>query len=362
MNFTLIKGRFYVVGYSPDGDSIKFKADNPQLWNTFETENRAELDKNLAEENGIVQLRLQGVDAFETHYSPENPPTPKNLKLEPRAAIKKPDAGEHKQPKRIAIEATNAFLRLLGVESVTWKTWGKNSWVNTAKIRRDGAIVEIKEKHGDAIPGYIVTNDAEKNGRPISWVFAGTTRAEDGKILTTEMLAAGLDVSANYQLLKQGLVYPYFFMTLPAKLRSKLAEAAQIAQREAAAQLEQFKGQPIPETFSNLWLYDRAAHGIEIDDLKRITDDFGIYPYLFRKIVKLWYATQMRRYWNALSTNTDVAVQYDTRIDLTKLFEDGNPYLFVISDQDFVRLSEILRVEKGRLTLTKYPYDLVFLS
>jgi len=362
VNFTLIKGHFYVVGYSPDGDSIKFKADNPQLWNSFETENRARFEENLAEDNGLVQLRLQAVDAFETHYSPETPPTPKNLKAEPRAALKKPQAGEHKQPKRIAIEATNVFLRLLGVEAVTWKTWGKNSWVNTAKIKRDGATVEVKDKYGDAIPGYIVTNDAEKSGRPISWVFPGTTKAEDGKILSTEMLAAGLEVSANYQLLKLGLVYPYFFMTLPAKLRSKMAEAAQIAQREAAAQLEQFKGKPIPETLSNLWLYDRAAHGLDIDDLKRITDEFGIYPYLFRKIVKHWYALHMRRYWDALSAGDDTALQYDTRVDLSKFFEDGNPYLFVISDQDFVRLSEILRIENGRLTLTKYPYDLVFLS
>jgi endonuclease YncB( thermonuclease family) len=362
MKFTLIKGHYYVVGYSPDGDSIKFKANNPQLWNTFETDNRKALDENLAEDNGIVTLRLQGIDAFETHYSPENPTPPKGVKFEPRPTIKKPDAGEHKQPHRIALEATNAFLRLLGVEGATWKSWGKNSWVNRINLKRDGSTVEIRDKYADAIHGYIVTNDVETNGRPIAWVFAGTTQAADGLTLTTETLLNGVEQSANYQLLKQGLVYPYFFMTLPARLRQKLSEAAQTAQRAAAAQLEKIGGQPVPETQSNLWLFDRTINGIEIDDLKHITEDFGLYPYLFRRIVKHWYANQMQRYWDALLTATDTPAQYDRRIDLVQFFEDGNPYIFVISDQDFVRLNEILLIEGRKLTLTKYPFDLVFLS
>jgi len=362
VKFTLIKGHYYVVGFSPDGDSIKFKADNPQLWNTFETENRAELDKNLAEDNGIIMLRLQGIDAFETHYSPETPTAPKDLKTASLKSLKKPDAGDHKQPKRIALEATNVFLRYLGVESATWKTWGKNSWINKITLRRGAETVEIKDKYADTIPGYIITNDVEKNGRPISWVYPGTPQVSDGMILTTEQLQNGVEASANYFLLKQGLVYPYFFMTLPAKLRQKLAQAAQIAVRDAARQLEQLQGQPVPDTFSNLWLYDKAVNGIEIDELKNITEDFGLYPYLFRKIVKHWYATQMQRYWDALRAGSDSPLDYDLRLDFSTFFEAGNPYIFVISDQDFVRLDEIVTIERNKLTLRKYPFDLVFLS
>ncbi len=362
MKFTLIKGHYYVVGYSPDGDSIKFKADNPQLWNTFETENRAKLEENLAEDNGIIMLRLQGIDAFETHYSPETPMSPKDLKAVTSKSLKKPEPGGHKQPKRIAIEATNVFLRYLGVESATWKTWGKNPWVNKIILKRDSGIVEIKDKYADAIPGYIITNDVEKNGRPIAWAFVGTPDVEDGMILTTDQFQKGVEASANYFLLKQGVVYPYFFMTLPAKLRQKMVEAAQIAVRDAAQQIEQLNGQPVPDTFSNLWLYDKAVNGIEIDELKHITDDYGIYPYLFRKIVKHWYATQMQRYWDALRKGDDAAVNYDLRVDFAKFFDAGNPYVFVISDQDFVRLDEILVIERNKLTLTKYPFDIVFLS
>ena len=50
------------------------------------------------------------------------------------------------------------------------------------------------------------------------------------------------------------------------------------------------------------------------------------------------------------------------RIDLAQFFENGNPYVFVISDQDFVPWKEILLIEGRRLTLTKHPFDLVFLS
>jgi len=32
MSFTLIKGTFHVLGYSPDGDSIRFKAKDASLW------------------------------------------------------------------------------------------------------------------------------------------------------------------------------------------------------------------------------------------------------------------------------------------------------------------------------------------
>jgi hypothetical protein len=32
MSFKVIKGTFHVVGYSPDGDSIRFKADDKEKW------------------------------------------------------------------------------------------------------------------------------------------------------------------------------------------------------------------------------------------------------------------------------------------------------------------------------------------
>ncbi|MBZ0275937.1 MAG: hypothetical protein K8I60_07330, partial [Anaerolineae bacterium] len=112
----------------------------------------------------------------------------------------------------------------------------------------------------------------------------------------------------------------------------------------------------------NLWLYDQTIRGINVDDLKNITDDYGLYPYLFRRIIKHWYRTQMERYWDALRQGKDDSPAYDLRVNFDRFFEEGNPYVFVISDQDFVRLDSIVTLKGNKLTFTRYPYDLVFLS
>jgi hypothetical protein len=55
--YTLIKGHFHVVGYSPDGDSIKFKARNEAHWRKVRTEHWEVLAHRLAEDDGAVMLR-----------------------------------------------------------------------------------------------------------------------------------------------------------------------------------------------------------------------------------------------------------------------------------------------------------------
>ena len=62
MAFFLIKGTFHVKGYSPDGDSIRFRARNPDNWKKLSGP-AAELNAR-----GHAQLRVEGVDALETHY------------------------------------------------------------------------------------------------------------------------------------------------------------------------------------------------------------------------------------------------------------------------------------------------------
>jgi endonuclease YncB( thermonuclease family) len=64
MGLFLIQGTFHVVGYSPDGDSIRFRASNFANWDL--------LGPGIREINSRqhMQLRLQGIDALETHYSP----------------------------------------------------------------------------------------------------------------------------------------------------------------------------------------------------------------------------------------------------------------------------------------------------
>lgn len=357
--YILIQGQFHIVGYSPDGDSLMFKANNPALWDGLEGDSKPLFNEKLQKENGAVQLRLQGIDALETHYAPETLPTPPELRPKETAEVAKPVPGGYKQPADLARLATNEFMRLLGVNKVEWRSWGKNTWIKRASFLQNGQEVWVEKKQEDVIPGYIVAGEVEKNGRPIAWVFPGAAPDPDGTRLTKESLAARLESSANYQLLRLGLVYPYFFMTLAGRLRDKLATAAYLAQKEAATLAPAKKGSKLP----NLWVYDKAGDGIVIADLKQVTEEMELYPYLFRKVVKAWYRQQMERYWTALREGLAfVFDDKDKQVAVERLFSDGDPYVFVISDQDFVKLSEIVVCQGQTLRLLRPPMDIVFLS
>jgi len=366
MNYLLIKGTLHVVGYSPDGDSMMFKAANPAVWAGLQSENKPLFEEKLTKENGAVQLRLQGIDALETHYSPESLPTPPDLRAKETGQVSKPVPGGYKQPAEIGRLATDKFMKLVGVKKAEWRIFGKNTWVARACFERDGQEVWLDKKQEDRIPAYIVTSDIEKNGRPISWVFPGDTANPDGTELTKDMLASRLEQSVNYQLLRRGLVYPYFFMTLAGRLRDKLIKAVRLAQADALKKAQALKKSTAKKLSKvpNLWVYDRAAiEGIKITDLKNVTDEMELYPYLFRKVVKTWYRQQMQRYWNALRDNSSyIFDEKDKSLTLDGLFKDGDPYVFIISDQDFVKFSEIVQLKDSTLRLVRQPMDIVFLS
>ena len=63
MPMTVIKGEYRVLGAAPDGDSIRFYPDAADAWKRAGLRVRA----NAA---GGAQLRLEGIDALETHYTP----------------------------------------------------------------------------------------------------------------------------------------------------------------------------------------------------------------------------------------------------------------------------------------------------
>ena len=62
MSFTLIKGIFHVKGYSPDGDSIRFRAKDPTNWRKL---SGPAVGLNAL---GHAQLRIEAMDALETHF------------------------------------------------------------------------------------------------------------------------------------------------------------------------------------------------------------------------------------------------------------------------------------------------------
>ncbi len=354
MKYLLIKGVYLAVGYSPDGDTIRFQAHNPDLWNQIQTENRERFEEKLQEDSESVTLRLQGIDALETHYSPGIKRVPRHLKESSEQKFHRPMPGNHKQPRDLGDFAGEELLRLLGITDVKWRRWGKNSWIDHAVIESSGQPVRIEDKNKDRVPGYIITNDVERNGRPIAWLFAGNPPLPDGSVVSKEQLAEMGGESLNYKLLRGGSVYPYFFMTLPAVLRNKLVEAAKLAERDATAGRH--------DDHPSVWTLDRCSEGITIDTLQAVTQEYALLPYFFRKIIQHWYHCRVAQYCDYLEGHGDPPPGFDPNISLDGFFDQTNPYLFVVSEQDFVRLDHVMQIEGNRLTMMQQPYDLVFLS
>jgi hypothetical protein len=59
----LIAGMFTIRGAQPDGDSIRFTPDEPTQWDLITGPNRVKRNST-----GAAQLRLDAIDALETHY------------------------------------------------------------------------------------------------------------------------------------------------------------------------------------------------------------------------------------------------------------------------------------------------------
>jgi len=354
MQYLLIKGSYHVVKQSPDADSVKFKATNPALWQQIDTENRDIFERKLTEEQGAVVLRLQGIDALETHYSAALLPTPQDVVGLTSSSLTRPANPSFGQLSTLALWSAEKLLEMIGVTQVRWRSlFGGSKYINEARIANGENSIVVKTKWEDQIPGYIVTGDVELNGRPIAWAFPGTTTLADGLTMTSQDLATILDQSLNYQLLRRGLVYPYYFMTLSSRLRQRLIAAVQEAQ--ATAQSLDQALQP------SVWRLDRSTVGLAVTRMSEIAANTALYPYLFRRLVKHYYGQQMNAYWAALRVNATTQPASDV-MTLDDFFTSANPYVFVISTQDFVRLGDVVEIAGNTLKMNKSPNDLVFLS
>jgi endonuclease YncB( thermonuclease family) len=180
MPFTLIKGTFHVVGYSPDGDSIRFQARDNANWNKLGGPPVSLNGRNHA------QLRLEAIDTLETHYQ-----------------------GSH-QPLELALAALNSLMDNLNIENLMWNP--SHTMVTSAS---------------DGVDGYILSREVEPNHRPVSFAFAGDTERADGSEVYLEKPL--LKESVNYKQLAAGMAYPTYYRGLFSDLRKALTEAAQNA-------------------------------------------------------------------------------------------------------------------------------------
>lgn len=268
MPYRLIKGEYQVVGAQPDGDSVRFRPTNPDLLKGF-PQGDAEITKSGATK-GTCQLRMEGLDALELHFT-----TP----------------ADHQEIKA-ALRARKVLLMdLLGFQDVQFNA-------------NETATSSVPQ----TISGYILTNglDNKRNKRPVAFLSTGsTTRADGANVFVT---ASMLTDSINARLLAAGEVYPLYYDNLPADLRDALTKLAVQARAKG-------KG---------LWPADKSLKGIKAtskEDLKK----YVFFPKLYRRLKDYFVKTGN----TSLSgfdawVRSDPTKKRDDMVWITPLMELGN--------------------------------------
>jgi len=217
--YKVIAGTFHVRGYEPDGDSIRFQANNPANWDFFAW--ASELDKISKKK----QLRIEAIDAMETHYD-----------------------GYH-QPRPFALAALESLLELLGITSVVYSI----------------GVTQIVEA-ADGKPGFIASGTTDRFGRPVSYVFPKKAKLIDGAVMDSSELP--VEASLNFQLAREGLVYPTFYTTTDRVFAEKIRAVVARARK----------------TKRGLWSIDRTSD-FSLWDVRTLQEDILIMPKLFRRLV-----------------------------------------------------------------------------
>jgi endonuclease YncB( thermonuclease family) len=222
---TLIKGTFQLVGASPDGDSVRFYPDDP------EATKKAGLKVRLNSRGGM-QLRLDAIDALETHYRP-------------------PGGQLLHQPVELGAAAADRLVAVLGFTKVVRETDGTVTSATPVKVT-----------------GHILTRFADKYGRAVAVAFPGQRpgRSVDGSLVHLDVKA--LKNSVNFQLITEGLVYPTFYSKLYPDLRQALADAA-VKARGAG---------------TGVWADDVTNAGFKLSKRTQLEDSLVLLPKLFRRL------------------------------------------------------------------------------
>ena len=226
MPMLVIAGTFAIVHSEPDGNSVHFTATDASDWDLLRG---TPVQRNAG---GVAQLRLDAIDALETHYTAPS------------------GGGRLHQPLALAHDAAARLLALLGFTDVT----------------RSGETVTASTPA--SVPGYILTRTADKYGRCVSMIGPGDPPAASGSQLhvTVEHLRA----TCNHGLLSEGLVYPTYYSLLYAELRNELTAATATARAAG----------------TGVWAKDATQSGVTIESLATITDEAVILPKLFRRLAE----------------------------------------------------------------------------
>jgi hypothetical protein len=169
-----LRGELVVVGKSPDGDSIRFRPDSPDLVRTLENGARAR-----ASSDGTFQLRLDGIDAPETHYN------------------------GHAQP--LGEPSRDALLTWCGFSDVRW------------------AGDQVSASTPAAIPAAVLAKLVDVNGRPVVFLVRDDL-PPDGEQAEVEV-----ERTANAEMLRAGDAYGTFYSSTDPGVRDEMQTIARAA-------------------------------------------------------------------------------------------------------------------------------------
>ncbi len=291
---TSIAGRFRIAGTSPDGDSVRFVADDPQAW-------RAAGIRARVNAGGSAQLRLDSIDALETHYAPPG------------------GSGQWHQPRALAAGAAESLLRQLGFTG-----WARNPDTGT-----------ISDPEPAEVPGWVLSAEADINGRPVAFVVAGDRAAAgpewsaggaDGPVALTPAM---LPSTVNHRQLADGLAYPTFYTGLAADLRDALAAVAATARAAG----------------TGIWAADVTTSGFQVTGREQLETEVALLPKLFRRLAEF------------LSLDESGSVSLAGFDDFLAASAD---VVRVLPDGPTTTLAELVDVDGQRVALTVAPELLVF--
>ncbi|MGW0176450.1 thermonuclease family protein [Rhodococcus sp. NPDC003322] len=226
MSFVLIKGAFRAKGAQPDGDSVRFIPDAPAEWELVGGPHPV---KRTA--SGAAQLRLDGIDALETHYTPKH-------------------GTRTHQPLGLGHAAAEELL----------------GWLGFTNVERNSAET-VTACTPDTVNGFILTRGADLYGRCVAFVCRGAPPTTSGSPVFVDTTL--LRTTLNHHLLSTGLAYPTYYRNLFPALRNEFTAAVESAH---AAK-------------DGVWAVDATTSGAVIDTATTLTEDVVILPKLFRRLV-----------------------------------------------------------------------------
>lgn len=297
--YRAIQGKFVIIGKQPDGDSVRFIPDRRNAFRGLYRDDRIRPSRT----DGSVQLRFEAVDAPELHY------------------------GRYAQP--LGDQARDRLLEWMGFEKVEY-------------VNRNEK--QVKSSQPKSVPGVILTQAAETNGRPISYVLlaAAAKSLKDGDWVQVDKDL--LTQTLNHQLLAEGMAYYTVYTSMPQEHRDLLRQVATTARDKALGVWEL-------DTSENFVLNDQDSIGPEgqlilpklfrrcTEYLKDTTPDQEA-DRAFRSPLKQWLLDHPRENDQVLLLDS-VEAMPSVEVQLSDLIRQSNRNIFFQPD-----LLDLVFVEK----------------